>query len=72
MNKDRIEGAGKDLKGKVKEGIGKATGSTKMEVEGKMDQVAGKVQNSYGKAKDAVDDAADDAADRSKRASTSR
>ena len=34
-----------------------------------MDQVAGKVQNAYCKAKDAAEDAADDAAARAKRAS---
>jgi uncharacterized protein YjbJ (UPF0337 family) len=38
MDKDRIEGAGKNIKGKVKEGAGKVTGDTKTEAEGKVDQ----------------------------------
>jgi hypothetical protein len=32
---DKIEGTGKELKGSVKETIGKATGDTKLELEGK-------------------------------------
>jgi uncharacterized protein YjbJ (UPF0337 family) len=59
MNKERIEGSFDQAKGKVKEGIGKATGDAKLESEGKADQVAGKVENAIGGAKDAIKDAAD-------------
>ncbi|MBU8539503.1 CsbD family protein [Falsiroseomonas tokyonensis] len=54
MDKDRIEGAGKQAKGAIKEGIGKATGDTSMQVEGKADKAEGKVQNAVGGAKDKV------------------
>ena len=57
MDKDRVEGAGKNLKGKVKEAAGRVTGDAKLKSEGKADQVAGKVQNAFGGAKDAIRDA---------------
>ena len=43
MNKDRIEGAVEQAKGKVKEVAGKVTGDAKLETEGKTQQVAGKI-----------------------------
>lgn len=60
MDEDRIEGAAKNIGGKIKEGFGKLTGDTKTEAEGKAEQVEGKVQNTWGGAKDTVRDAADD------------
>jgi uncharacterized protein YjbJ (UPF0337 family) len=59
MDKDRIEGAGKQVKGSVKEAIGKVTGNNQTEVEGRAEKVSGKVQGKVGKAKDAVRDAAE-------------
>ncbi|WP_419813866.1 CsbD family protein [Glacieibacterium sp.] len=59
MDEDRIEGAAKNIGGKIKEGFGKLVGDSKTEAEGKADQVEGKVQNTYGGAKDAVRDATD-------------
>lgn len=55
---DRIEGAAKNIGGKVKEGVGKVTGDTKMQAEGKADQVEGKVQNTVGGVKDSLRDKA--------------
>jgi uncharacterized protein YjbJ (UPF0337 family) len=52
MDKDRIEGAGNNIKGKIKEGVGKITGDTKTEAEGQADQVKGKAQNAVGGMKD--------------------
>jgi uncharacterized protein YjbJ (UPF0337 family) len=43
MDKDRIAGAVKEIKGSIKETVGKATGDAKLEVEGKADKVEGKV-----------------------------
>lgn len=59
MDKDRIEGAGKQIKGKVKEGVGKAAGDTKLEGEGKADKAEGKVQNTVGGIKDKVREGVD-------------
>jgi len=61
MDKDRIEGAAKEIKGAVKQGFGKLTGDAKTEAEGAAEKTAGKVQNAVGGAKDTVRDAADKA-----------
>jgi uncharacterized protein YjbJ (UPF0337 family) len=57
MDKDRVAGAAKQVKGNVEEGIGKVVGDAKMEAQGKADKAAGKVQNAVGGAKDAMRDA---------------
>lgn len=51
---DRIEGAAKNMGGKVKEAAGKVTGDEKLKAEGKADQIEGKVQNAVGGLKDAL------------------
>ena len=51
---DRIEGAAKNMGGKVKEMAGKVTGDSKLQAEGKADQMEGKVQNTVGGVKDAL------------------
>ena len=56
-DQDRIEGAAKNIGGKIKEGVGKITGDEKLKAEGRADQVEGKVQNTVGGVKDAVRDA---------------
>ena len=53
MDKDRIAGSAKVIKGSVKEAIGNATGDAKLQSDGKADQV----QNAIGGVKDAVMDA---------------
>jgi len=58
MDKDRIEGAVKQAKGKVKSVVGKLTGDAKTQAEGAADIAEGKVQNAVGGLKDAVRDAA--------------
>lgn len=60
MDKDRVEGSAKTIKGKIKEGVGKLTGDTKTEAEGKADQVEGKVQNTIGGIKDKARELLDD------------
>ena len=52
MDKDRVEGAAKNVGGKIKEAAGKVTGDEKLKREGQMDQVAGKVENVVGGVKD--------------------
>ncbi|EHM01532.1 CsbD-like protein [Acetobacteraceae bacterium AT-5844] len=54
MDDDRIAGAARQVKGSVKEAIGKMTGDTKTQAEGKAEKTAGKVQNAAGGAKDTV------------------
>jgi uncharacterized protein YjbJ (UPF0337 family) len=54
MDKDRIAGVAKEIKGSVKETIGKAVGDAKLQSEGKADKVEGKIQNAIGGLKDAL------------------
>ena len=52
MDKDRVEGAGKQLKGNIKEAAGKVAGDEKLKAEGRADKLEGKVQNTVGGMKD--------------------
>lgn len=56
MDKDRVEGAAKNVKGKVKTAAGKILGDEKLKNEGRADQVKGKVQNTVGGIKDEIDE----------------
>jgi uncharacterized protein YjbJ (UPF0337 family) len=57
MDRDRVDGAAKNLGGKAKEAAGKIVGDEKLKAEGRADQMTGKIQNAVGGAKDAVRDA---------------
>jgi uncharacterized protein YjbJ (UPF0337 family) len=57
MDKDRIAGSAKELKGAIKQGVGKAVGDSKLEAEGTADKAEGEVQNAVGGLKDTVRDA---------------
>jgi uncharacterized protein YjbJ (UPF0337 family) len=54
VDKDRIRGSAEQAKGKVKEVVGKVTGDSKLESEGKSDRLKGKVQNAVGGLKDTL------------------
>ena len=54
MDKDRVVGSAKQVKGAVRQVVGKAVGDTKLELEGKTDRIAGKVQNAIGGIKDTL------------------
>jgi uncharacterized protein YjbJ (UPF0337 family) len=51
MNKDQVKGRAEEAKGKIKEIAGKAVGNPRVEAEGDLEQMAGKVQKTYGDAK---------------------
>ena len=57
MDKDRVAGSAKQVKGEVKQVVGKAIGDAKLESEGRADKIEGKVQNAIGGLKDTVKDA---------------
>ncbi|EWS55105.1 MULTISPECIES: CsbD family protein [unclassified Methylibium] len=59
MNNDQLKGRIEQAKGKVKEVAGKVVGSEKLETEGRVDQVTGKTQASYGDAKEKAKDLID-------------
>ena len=52
MNKDEIGGNWKQFKGKAKEKWGKLTDDDMTVIEGKRDQLVGRIQERYGYAKD--------------------
>ena len=54
MDKDRIVGSAKEIKGSIKETVGKAVGDAKLQSDGKADKVEGKVQNAIGGLKDTL------------------
>ena len=58
MNSDRMEGAARNVGGKLEEGVGRATGNLKDQVEGKMQQAAGAAQELYGQARESAGEAA--------------
>lgn len=57
MDKDRVTGSAKVVKGKAKVAVGKVIGDAKLETEGEADKVEGKVQNAVGGIKDTIRDA---------------
>jgi uncharacterized protein YjbJ (UPF0337 family) len=57
MDKDRVVGSAKQVKGAVKQAVGKVVGDAKLESEGRADRIEGKVQNAIGGLKDTVKDA---------------
>jgi uncharacterized protein YjbJ (UPF0337 family) len=54
MDKDRVKGTGKEVKGAVKETLGKATGDVETEAKGKVEKNVGTAQRKVGEAKDEV------------------
>jgi uncharacterized protein YjbJ (UPF0337 family) len=52
MNTDRIEGNWKQIKGAVKEQWGKLTDDDLNVIDGKVDQLSGRLQERYGCSKD--------------------
>lgn len=67
MNKDQVQGQFDQMKGKVKQRIGKATGDDVLHDEGVADEVVGNVQEGVGKAKEKVGNAVKNLGDRIKR-----
>jgi uncharacterized protein YjbJ (UPF0337 family) len=59
MNKDQVKGRIEEAKGNIKEAAGKAVGNERLQGEGLADQAAGKVQKTYGDAKDKAEDVLD-------------
>jgi len=56
MDKNRVEGAARQVTGSVKEAVGKITGNKTTQAKGAAEKFAGKVQSKVGQATDAVRD----------------
>ena len=54
MEKEHVTGKVDELKGKAKQGIGRATNDPDLETEGTVDEVKGKVKQGYADLKDAI------------------
>ena len=54
MDKDRIKGSAKQVKGTIKESAGKILGDAKLKNEGTADKATGKLQNAVGGLKDTL------------------
>src|SRR5215469_18468388 len=59
MNEDSVIGNAKNVGGQVEEGLGRATGDVKSQLQGKAKQMEGAVQDVYGQAKEAAANAAE-------------
>ena len=57
MDKDRLTGSAKEIKGSIKETIGTVAGDAKLLTDGRADKFEGRVQNAVGCVKDAARDA---------------
>ena len=58
MDENRLYGTARNVGGKVEEGVGRATGDVKTQLQGKLDQAAGAAQDLYGQTADAARDTA--------------
>ena len=54
MDKDRVVGSAKEIKGAVKQAVGRAIGDAKLESDGRADRIEGKIQNAIGGIKDTL------------------
>jgi uncharacterized protein YjbJ (UPF0337 family) len=59
MNEDRLSGTAKSVGGQVEEGVGRATGDVKTQLQGKARQVEGTLQDVYGQARETAAEAAE-------------
>lgn len=56
MSTNRMEGAGRKAAGAIKQAVGKATGSERLQAEGAAEKAVGSAQNTVGKIQDKVSD----------------
>jgi len=61
---DEVRGKGKQVKGAVKEKLGKLTGDRDLQDRGAADRTEGKVQEKFGKARRKVGEAVEDLGER--------
>ena len=55
MTDQRIEGAATQAEGRVQNGVGRMTGDSKLQLEGKVNEVKGKALDAYGRVIDGLD-----------------
>jgi uncharacterized protein YjbJ (UPF0337 family) len=67
MNRDELEGKAKEIKGRVKQGVGDLTDDEKLRDEGVADEAEGEVQGGYGRARRKVGEAIEEVGEKIKR-----
>jgi uncharacterized protein YjbJ (UPF0337 family) len=61
---DELKGRGKQVKGAVKEGLGKLTGDRDLQDKGKADRIEGDLQEGFGKVKRRIGEEVEDLGER--------
>lgn len=61
---DELKGKGKQVKGVVKEGLGKLTGDRDLQDKGKADRIEGDLQEGFGKVKRRIGEEVEDLGER--------
>ena len=56
MNKDQVKGRVEEVKGAIKETAGRVTGKPDLEDRGTLEKAGGKIQKTYGDAKEDLKD----------------
>ena len=54
MNKDQVKGRTNTVTGKIKEGVGKATGDKDLQDKGTAEKVGGKIRSTFGDVKEDI------------------
>ena len=54
VNENRVEGAARNIGGKIQDAVGAVTGDAETQARGQMNRAAGSAQNAYGQAVDEV------------------
>lgn len=67
MNDDELRGKTDQVKGRIKDAVGRATGDERLRDEGAADEASGEVQETFGKARRKVGEAIEDIGDNIKR-----
>ena len=67
MNRDEIEGKARNIKGAIKESVGRATGNPRLESEGADERDSGAVQEGAGRVRRKVGEAVEDLGKKIKR-----
>jgi uncharacterized protein YjbJ (UPF0337 family) len=67
MNRDELNGKAKELKGRMKQGLGDLTDDEELRDEGVAEEAEGEVQQGFGKARRKVGEAIEDVGEKIKR-----
>jgi uncharacterized protein YjbJ (UPF0337 family) len=67
MNRDQVEGKAKEIKGRIKQGVGDVANDEDLRNEGVADEAEGQVQKGFGNVRDKVSKAVEDIGEKIKK-----